>query len=523
MSNFEEAIKGKNLITYAPKGGKQYSSKEIGQYLKQFELCYALRFIGDCSYELYERYQGFCVIDGVPIFDGVLAYLSMRLIENSNDYRSKKMDMKDLLKAIDMYFGLPDPFQEGSGNWQGCLMRFGSSQLDYDREARHLLPRTLLIYEELWNKLKSTTRVNVNIDINDAIKDIFKLNFKEILLLSLYFFKIAKNGFFRLEENIENYSSAIKLYLDINKQKALIKHISCNYQDFRLCLQKDNPPSSEYEKFRFNPLVSNPVIIPDRNLEPGYSQVYITPIPRLIYEKVTRGLYFTLENYFKENTRNQFTVEFGSVFQEYVGLLLTKAVGEDNVKPEWQYGPKKQRKDTPDWLVVLNDFAVLIEVKKSHLNLEAKKWSEVDEMQKYIKQNIGKGVNQMWKFEEDIRNGNCHLPENLKNINIVERLVVVYDRPYFANSIVRDEVRQSFPTINEEYHWHTISIEDLEYFLGVFGIKIIEALQEKRLDLEGDKMDFRDYCSRKVSKAELKNSYLDSVIEKFLHEEGIRQ
>jgi hypothetical protein len=85
-------------------------------------------------------------------FDGVLAYLSMRLIESSDDDRSKDMTVDDLLKAIDMYLGLPDPFQEDSDNLQGFLIRFGASQLDYAREARHLLPRTLIIYENLWTK-----------------------------------------------------------------------------------------------------------------------------------------------------------------------------------------------------------------------------------------------------------------------------------------------------------------------------------------------------------------------------------
>ena len=146
MSRFEGDVAGKNIITYDSIGGKEYSPNDIGQYLSEFKLNDALRLIGELSYEIFKSNKGLHTIKNIPVFDGVLAYLSMRLIESSNDdSHSKDMTVDDLLKAIDMYFGLPDPFQEDSDNLQGFLIRFGSSQLDYDREARHLLPRTLII------------------------------------------------------------------------------------------------------------------------------------------------------------------------------------------------------------------------------------------------------------------------------------------------------------------------------------------------------------------------------------------
>lgn len=510
MTKFEGSIAGKNIITYTPRGLKRYSPDEIGQYLRKFKLCDALRLIGKLSYEI--RFQeGLYTISNVPVFNGVLAYLSMRLIENSNDYRSRNMSINDLLTVIDMFFGLPDPFQEDRENPQGCLIRFGSAQFDYDREAYHLLPRTLIIYGDLWNTVAASNQI----DIADAIKSLCGLNLQEILVLSLAFSERAKNGFFRLYEEIDKYPNSIKKYFCINKQQAFANWISCSYSDFRSLSRAELPPATEYEKFRFNPLCLKPVIIPDRNINPGFSQVYITPIPSLIYERVTRGLYFSLSDYFRSGTSNPFRGAFGSVFQEYVGLLLKKTFGEANVQKEWRYGSKQHSKDTPDWFVIQNGIAVLIEVKQSGLYLNAKKWGDLQDIQQNLKLSIGGGVDQIWKFENDVESGLCTVPDWFKGIKITERLVVTYDRPYFLNSILRDEIRQLYPSISETYHWHTIAVEELEYFLGIVSTNFIEALAEKRLDAEGDRMDFRDYYSRKCSKDDCRNPYLDSMYNKF--------
>lgn len=515
MSRSEESIFGKNIITYTPRGGKRYSPDELGQYLRKFKLCDALRLIGEVSSKL--RGHKKLHIKNVPIFNGVLAYLSMRLIENSNDYRSLDMTIDDLLTAIDMFFGIPDPFEYDRSNEQGCLIRFGASQLDYDREARHLLPRNLIIYGDLWKTVEGSKQI----DIADAIQRFCGLTLQEILLLSFLFSSRSNNGFFCLYEEkwTDDYPS-LKNYFSLDKQQAFANWISCRYSEFRTLSRADLPQATEYEKFRFNPLCLKPAIIPDRNPKPGSSQVYITPIPSLIYERVTRGLYFSLSEHFSSGKSNPFRGAFGSVFQEYVGLLLKKTFGANNVQQEWKYVCRKNYKDTPDWFVIQNGVAVMIEVKQSGLYLNAKKWGDIKDIQKNLTQSIGAGVEQMCKFERDVESGLCTVPDWFNGIKITERLVVTYDRSYFLNSTLRDEVRQLYPSISETYHWHTIAVEELEYFLGIVGTNFVDALAEKRLDTEGDDMDFRDYYSRKCSKEDCRNPYLDSVYDKFFGELG---
>ena len=140
-------------------------------------------------------------------------------------------------------------------------------------------------------------------------------------------------------------------------------------------------------------------------------------------------------------------------------MLLKKAVGELNVEQEEEYGPKRSRKNTPDWFVIQNGTALLIEVKQSGLYLPAKKWGQLDQIQEDLTKSIGYGVHQMWKFEEDRRNGLCTDLDWLNGIELTERLVVTYDRSYSLNSVLRDEIRQLYPTIPESFHWHSISVE----------------------------------------------------------------
>ena len=511
MIRFEGSIAGTHNISYRPRGGKRYSHDDIGKYLRQFKLCNALKTIGKLSHEIFKSDKLFWTIEGIPVRHGILAYLSMQLIENANDYRSRDMNINNLLTAIDMFFGLPDPLEDDSDNVVGCFTRMGSSQLDYNREYRHLLPRTLILYRELWNTIPDSNKI----DIGAAIQEVSGLNLQELLVLGYTFSGLSKDGFFRILGEIEECSETLKPYLKVNKQKAFVNWISCTYSEFRSLLKKNSPPTLKHQQFRFNPLHLKPAIIPDRNVKPGFSQVYITPIPSLIHERVTRGLYFALADHFKESKRNPFRDAFGPVFQKYVGLLLKNAVGENSVQQEWRYGSRKHPKDTPDWFVIQNGVAVLIEVKQSGLYLNAKQWGEREQIHKDLKQTIGSGVNQMWEFERNVENGVCPVPDWLKNINITERVVVIYDGSHHLNSFLNDEVRQLYPSISETYHWHTIAVEQLEYFLAITGKNLIEALTEKRLDSQGDSMDFRNYYSRKYSRQSWENSYLDTIHDVF--------
>jgi hypothetical protein len=523
------SLAGKEIIVYGEskrKNGKRYTVAHLNKYLRQFKLFEALPLIGKISYQLLKNNNNKIVIHNVPIFNHVLAYIAMSLIENSTDYDKNKklMTERELLGAVHMYYDIPDPLENDNENYEGCLIRLGSSQFDYDREARHLIPRTLIIFRDLWSNL-----VGSQININNTLQQICGLTLEEILIFGIVFSLRGHNGFFRPYKEDEQYPNDLTDVFTLTKQAKFLNWISCRYFKFRENLNKlnkDMPQNPTYKKFRFNPLLKTPIIIPDINPARGHPQVYITPIPRLIYERVTRGLYFDLADFFKNsnnNVSNLFRGNFGKVFQEYVGIIFKKSLGENFVKAEWKYGPKKQRKDTPDWLIIQEKRAILIEVKQSGLFLNAKKWGELQNIQNDLKHTIGSGVKQMWEFENAIKAGNDSDLECLNNIQIIERMVVTYDRPYFLNSTIREMIRNIYPDIPANYHWHSISIEELEYFIEIVRNVdgLFESLENKRLNPNKDCMDFRDYYSREYPNIECSNPYLDSMYNEFFKRLGI--
>jgi hypothetical protein len=501
------SIAGKNLLVYSTSGDRSYSPEDIGDFLKRFELYHALRLIGVVSCELASTQDA-------PVNDGVLAYLAMRLIESSNDYRRETMSRADLGKAVDMYWGLPDPIANDQ-NSSSCLLRF-SSQFDYQRDLSNFLPRTLAIYRNLWSLVPEA------VPIDTAIRSLTGLSIEELLVLCFAFSGQTNksHGFFRTYPEDRLSDEKEKQFFSQKKQEAFVRWISCDYKTFRQMskaeLLKIDAPS--FEKFRFNPLVIYPAVSPDKNPSPGIRQVHIVPSLRLMLERVTKGLYFELSNYFREPGRkNLFRTSFGYVFQTYVGELLKDAIGAEKVCSERQYD--KDHKLTTDWIVRSADRAILIEVKQSGMHLEAKSFGDLERVRKDLASTIAKAVHQLFKFDEAIRSGLFAELSDLHAVREIEHVVVTHDRTYFSNSILRQQVRLALSEAAtkppDDFHWHVISIDELENLLGMDGVPLEDLLRAKRLSPEEDIMDFGDYLGHKYRGMTSHNAYLSSLNEEF--------
>ena len=512
----EYIIAGKALGVYTPAGNKAYSPKDVSDFLRKFQLHEALRLIGSLSYSWSAtQKEPVQKVRGVPVSDSLLAYLAMRLIESSNDYRSVNMTEADVLRAADMYWGLPDPIDaEVEPNSNSCLMRFGSSQFDYQRPSHNLLPRAFAIYRDLWPQVPDA------IPIREAIESISGLGIEEILLMAFAFSGRAAKGFFRIYPDAVTTDERIRDISTKEKQLSFVNWISCGYREFRERARAEMQamPNSSYERNRFNPLIKYPAIRPDRNPMPGEPPVYVVPVHRLLIERVTRGLYFELGDYFRgDGKRNVFRSSFGLVFQEYVGTLLKDALGSDCILPEFAYG--KQNKMSPDWIVVQGDQAILIEVKQSGLFLEAKAWGDVEQTKRDLGKTAGHAIIQLWNFEQALRSGRFREMGPLSQVKDIERVVVTHDQTYFSNSILKDCILESFSENNidvpETYHWHIMSADELENVLSLRDLRMFDLLRAKRLDPVDERMDWGDYLARKYADHAAPNAYLDRIKEEF--------
>ena len=247
----------------------------------------------------------------------------------------------------------------------------------------------------------------------------------------------------------------------------------------------------------------------------------LAPITILLIERITRGLWFDLDNHYRQNKDNPFRRNFGLVFQEYVGFILKKFLGEDFVKSEFKYGSSSKSLDSIDWIILKDNQAVFIEVKYSCLYLNSKLWGEQDEIEQNLKKTIGKRVNQLKNFNNNIKSNKYPELNYLKNLDSIGRVIITYDSSYYLNSFCRNLIRQSIHDIDDNFHWHTISIDDLEDFLGYTQNSFFDSLREKRNNPDWDSMDFHNYCCRRYPKDQLDDSIMSSLFDLSLSELGI--
>lgn len=107
-------------------------------------------------------------------------------------------------------------------------------------------------------------------------------------------------------------------------------------------------------RFTYNPLRGRPLLT-------GFGTGYLCPMPQLALAKATPwGVYFTLLDHFGPG----FASDLGNLFEQYVGRQLQLLLGAQ-VLPEITYGPRSARSKTVDWIVVLPEVVLLVEVKSA--------------------------------------------------------------------------------------------------------------------------------------------------------------
>jgi hypothetical protein len=135
-------------------------------------------------------------------------------------------------------------------------------------------------------------------------------------------------------------------------------------------------------RYTYNPLRGRPLIT-------GFGADYLCPMPQLAWAKATPwGVYFTLLDYFGPD----FASDLGNLFEQYVGRQLRLLPGAQ-VLPEITYGPKSARSKTVDWIVVLPEVVLLVEV-KSAIPTEPVRLGTPDAADAVVGK-LGKAVNQI--------------------------------------------------------------------------------------------------------------------------------
>jgi len=140
---------------------------------------------------------------------------------------------------------------------------------------------------------------------------------------------------------------------DIDTLKSLLESEQCYDENFVYA----------YNSLRQFPLIKMPYHGED---------AIVCPLPTLLFWRITGGLYYEMRH------DPRFAIPFGHSFQSYIGEVLKRVClsNEISIISEMEYGSRKHRKQSVDWIVSDAQSALLIECKAKRLTWNAKVASE---------------------------------------------------------------------------------------------------------------------------------------------------
>jgi hypothetical protein len=135
----------------------------------------------------------------------------------------------------------------------------------------------------------------------------------------------------------------------------------------------------------------------------GRGQRLRTPVPDLVIERVTGGLYYDMAN-----AGGEVRTEIGTRFEDYVAEYLSEVMPALGVRRTLKYGNKRQPRESPD--ILLQDdgmVSVIVECKAKRMPFAARLGDgtlKSDEAQTGLDE-LAKGVFQVWRFVCHARQG----------------------------------------------------------------------------------------------------------------------
>jgi len=540
-------LAGKRIMVTSGKGGP-CTVAQLRDYLRRYQCSDTLRILGSAGEQVDEAPDNIIMTIGdeaVPAH--AIPYLALLAIEESSDImpqtwgfcgllvgarglrmvrfvRESGMTTPEFERLIQMFHNLRDPISvEATGNGDAgleCALRMAGSQFLHQGPMNYLVPRTLLLYRDIWPTVEKAKGVTPCADL----KRLTGLELDQILLFGKAMYARTKGGFFRpyTEEDLRDRTGSLAQLLTPDAQERFLSWLSADYATIRTHAAKFIPSDEGYDPYRFNPLVKYPIIRPE--IQPlggtrSHERIHLLPCRRLLFTRVTGGLYHDLADaHAGEGRDNAFRTAFGHVFQEYVGLLLKAAFGT-RVRREWPYDNDV---DTPDWFVIEGDRAVVIEVKQSGQFLPSKMWGRLDDLRKDMRRTLGHALAQLYRFDGALARRAPGL-ESLSGVRRIERLIVSYDEISWANWILRDAARD-VSGVPEDFHAHFASVHDLERMLAhCWEGSLFDLLERKRLgNSDQAEMDFHDWLTVELDPSgEARNLLLERKLDETFQAWGL--
>jgi hypothetical protein len=422
-----------------------------------------------------------------------LAFLAKLSILYSSDLRRESLEPNAVFELIALCGSLDEPFLHRGDDkfalW-AFLLRTAWLQFPPQSGVGYLLPRYYLMFRSVNDGI-----AHRRFDVPSAWEGLSGLTVEDTMALGFVLWARAGTaGFFESRQLQNPDIHFLRELATDEKLERLLALAGADYQGFRDLQEEYRVDDPLYAKTEFNALVKRPVI-------QAAGRGWIAPIPRLVVERFTQGIFFDLLDGFSGAKRNDFLDYFGTLFEEYVGMLLRDGWGDSNVIHEPRYG--RQEKRGPDWIVLEGEKALLFECRSSRLRLPTKVVADEQALRADVRRMFVEPLKKYQGKIHDLKNGTAKV--NLGHVRHFYPCIAVAEKIYLEHiyrDIIDDELRAAGV---QPFDYYLIDIEVLEFFSGWAAQTSVAAIlgDWSQARLEEPPTDFEIWVKQKAREMNL--------------------
>ncbi len=445
---------------------------KIRQKMSKFRL-------GDVLYSLYERK------DSLPPFIAAeVALFAVRFSEPSIVSQNIKplKNIQPILELVTTYLGA-DPItfdQELKNNFMGSnrdfwMLRPIYKQFTFEVSEFSQFSRPILLYHEIPKSLVGKAGIP-NFDIHKEFLILYGVSIHEFINIGFAASAFAKN----------NFASPLNLFAKVRSQgisllddqaiSQVVHQLAGDQAKITTLYDKRKNTDRRFRMYDFNPLEIYPLVFPCKSKGFGnFGQEFMcAPVPGLIDDQMSIGIYYQLFNKFK----NKFSDYFGYVLEEYLKLILNNSITSEKVIDirDLYLGFK-----SPDYAIIDGRVAIVLECKATKFKLPAKTISSEEAINDSLKQVI-KGLIQIDTFIKACKAGAINLAE-FHDCSTFMPVLVTLEEMYLINSddfrdYINNELLKNEGIVNLD--WQILSIGELERLQPhlAAGIHLSQVLQD---------------------------------------------
>jgi hypothetical protein len=365
------------------------------------------------------------------------------------------------------------------------LLRIAGNQFNFNIEFWGQFARTLFLYVEMPQRIKSFRNVP-NFDIETSFQKLNQVSIKDFIHIGFVAYVAADRagnftgGYFQ-KAKLQGFKLPNDEIIELT-----LNQLAADQYQMRELYEKYKQPNRLYAAYDFNPLFVFPFVRPW--IKTSYTSLnedrLIAPVPNLVLYRSSEGIYQQLFNKYGED----FARYFGFLFENYVGEILSNCVESSQIISAADVRKTYHEKHgkVPDWIIIGDDTATLIECKAVGFNRKALATSDEKAID-YSISPILKGLIQLHEFANAIQKKQKGL-ERFSSISKFNLRVITYESFHLINSFIfRDIINAEIApklaaksiTISD---WHVLSINELERVQphmkqGISFNKIIDMLK----------------------------------------------